>query len=124
VREFIIAWYGRIPEDERDLPIIEVEGKILTPKDVYNEVLKGTELGEKAQKLIERLASPMTLTYEDTEMLRRVAFERIKKKLSALPSGTKVGTLSGEVLTVDEFLERERDRLIQYEVQKILSLLR
>jgi len=93
MREFIIAWFARLPEDEKDLPIVEVEGKILTPRQIYEEVLKGTELGEKAQKVIERLRSPMTLSYEDTEMLRRVALERAKRKLSALPPGTKVGTL-------------------------------
>jgi len=124
VRGLIESWFNMLPEDEKDLPIVEVDGVILTPRQVYEEVIKGTELGERAQKVIERLRSPMTLSYEDTEMLRRVALERAKKKLASLPPGVKIGTLSGDVLTPEEFLQRARDYIIDYEVRKILSLVR
>jgi len=124
-KEFIESWYRRIPELERDLPIILIEGRVYTPREVYNEVMRGTRLGELMQGKLERLASPNTMTYEDIAELRQVAFERAKKIANKLPRDFSIVSISGRIAKgPEEILDALREAAIKYETEKVLKLIR
>jgi len=124
-KEFIESWYRRIPELERDLPIILIEGRVYTPREVYNEVMRGTRLGELMQGKLERLASPNTMTYEDIAELRQVAFERAKKIANKLARDFSIVSISGRIAKgPEEILDALREAAIKYETEKVLKLIR
>jgi len=124
-KEFIEDWYRRIPELERDLPIILIEGRVYTPREVYNEVMRGTRLGELMQSKLERLSSPNSLTYEDLAELRQVALERAKKVVEKLPRDFSIIAISGKIVRgPEEILDALREAAIKYETEKILKLIR
>ncbi len=122
---FIKQWYSRIPEMERDLPLIYYKGKVYSPKDVYEEVVeKHSELGEELQNMLERMASPHTVSYEDLKSIKIAAEERIKKLLDYLPKDFSIVALSGEIIGKDQILERLRNAAIEFEMRKILKLIK
>jgi len=78
-RETIERWYTSLPEYERDMPLITVEGKSYTPNEVLREVRNGTALGEKLQEKVE--------TGGLRERLEALAKERVTKLLEKRPAG-------------------------------------
>ncbi|MCD6407331.1 hypothetical protein J7L81_05625 [Candidatus Aerophobetes bacterium] len=123
-REFVERWYSSIPEFERDLPIILVDGRVYTPREIYNEVMKGTPLGEKLQMELERLRSPHSLTYEDLRKLQEVAWERVKRIVKGLPKDFSVVSLSGMIVRGEKIAEVLKDSAVNYEMRKIIGLIR
>jgi hypothetical protein len=75
------AWFSRIPEFERDLPIILVDGAVYTPREVLREVEAGTALGLKMQRMLEQMRSSPTQTSDFIEVGRA----RALKKVESLP---------------------------------------
>lgn len=121
-KELVSKWYSKIPELERDLPIILVDGKVYTPREVYEEVMKGTELGEKMQETLERYRESHSATYGE---LKKIAEERVKKILSWLPEDFSIVSLSGKVAKgSDEIYKAIGDIAVKYEMNNILRIVR
>jgi len=123
--ELIRQWYSNIPEMERDLPVLMVDGNVYTPREIYNEVMKGTELGKKMQEKIEKLRSPHSFYYSDLRELREVAYERIKRIVQDLPEGFSIVSVGGRIITDKEGIyEALKDSAVEIEMKKILDILR
>lgn len=121
-KELVSEWYSKIPEIERDLPIILVDGKVYTPREVYEEVMNGTELGEKMQETLERYRESHSATYDE---LKTIAEERVKKILSWLPKDFSIVSLSGKVAKgADEIYKAIGDEAVRYEMNNILRIVR
>jgi len=124
-KEFIERWYSSIPPIERDLPILLIDGKVYSPREVYEEVMKGTELGNRMQEKIERIRSSQSLTYGDLREIEHVARERVMWVLRNLPKNFSIVSLSGKVATgADEIFAAIGDKAIRYEYERVLRILR
>lgn len=124
-REFIEKWYKSIPKMERDLPIILIDGKVYTPNEVYEEVMKGTELGEIMQSKLERMSSQHSMTYEDLREIRHIAYERVKRILEDLPKDFSIVSLSGKIAKgKDEIFKAIGKSAIEYEMKRVIRLIR
>jgi hypothetical protein len=72
------AWYNRLPPAERDLPIVILDGVAYTPNMVLAEVMRGSIIGDRLQRLIEegrlgtsRLEEEQLAKIRLRELLRR-----------------------------------------------------
>lgn len=122
MREFIEAWYRRIPEMERDLPVILVGDRVYTPREVYEEVVRGTKLGEVMQSKIERMAS--LNSYEDLRELKQVALERVKRILEDLPEDFSIVSLDGKIAKGKEIFKAIGKAAVEYEMSRVAKLIR
>jgi len=78
--EAVRRWFSRLPELQRDLPILIVDGAAYTPRMILSEVERGTPLGSRLQALLE--AGRMgTQPWEEEALLRL----RVKSILQRMP---------------------------------------
>jgi len=65
VQEVIQEWFEAMPEGMRDIPMVaiyvEEVARVLTPRQVYEEVMAETELGREIEKAIIKLALELLL---------------------------------------------------------------
>jgi len=83
--ELVSRWFQKLPQYERDLPLLVVNGVAYTPRAALQEVRRDTALGRKLQTLIEAGrfgAQEWTL-----------AKLRLKKMLETMPEKPLVATL-------------------------------
>ncbi len=123
-KEFIEKWYNKIPEVERNLPIIYFEGKVYTPKEIYDEVMGGSEVGEKIQKMLERMASPHTIYDSDIPNLKKAAEHRVKKIIEMLPDNFTMASLSGLVIDKKKIEKMLWKEAVETELNKIIKLIK
>lgn len=127
-KEFIQRWYAKIPELERDLPIIMIDNRVYTPREVYNEVMANTDLGRQMQAKLEKLASPYTFTYEDIKEINYIARKRVEQTIKNLPRGfSLVSIIDGQkVVWSPEQLEKSPlfQKAVEHEMRKVVQLLR
>ena len=88
-----VADLSRIGEDT--LPYTEIDGKVLTPRDILREVEANTPLGQKLRVLLGD--PPLKLSYN--LLVKR--FEERVKQGKALP----IATIGGKILTPEQQLE-------------------
>jgi len=99
-KQAVTNWYNKIPDAEKDLPLLIVEGNAYTPRMALSEVTRGTPLGNKLQNLIE--TKKFGTTYEQEELLAKI---RRKQILESLPPDKPIyATLSGKVFTPRQLL--------------------
>jgi len=55
----IRKWIKRLPKAELRMPILEVEGKYLSPLDILREAERGSRIGLLAQRMLE-VSSPLS----------------------------------------------------------------
>jgi len=80
-------WVSKLPESERNKPIIYYRGRFWTPNEILKEVEAGSEIGEELQNLLEKIVG--VLPYSNIElskhelqiMLDKVAKKRLIEKL-------------------------------------------
>ena len=82
-------WFNRLPEAERDLPIVTVGGVAFTPRMILAEVERGTPLGRRLQAMIET----GQLAASGPEDLERLAKLRLKMVLERLPERPLIACL-------------------------------
>lgn len=113
-------WYDRLPEAERNLPIVHVGHVVYTPSQILFEVSRGSPLGEQLQKMVEAgdFGTPL-------EKIAEMRLEQLLKQ--GIPYD--IVTLSGRVLTPQELLEEIKKRtplgkqLIQAEIKQMKRVL-
>jgi len=124
MREIVIRWFERIPPVERDEPLIidEVTGRAYSPREVLREVLRGTSLGERLQRKIERGSLGNLMT-------RELAKKRVLRMLENLPPEVQLATFSGKTYSREELIylvQREIGvgrMLIETEIERMRELL-
>jgi len=85
------------PPHERDKPVLSLDGRLYTPSDIYREVMAGTPLGERLQRVLESLrlsTSLHALVYQFWDVGRA----RALKWVDELPPNFSMITISGEVI--------------------------
>jgi len=127
-KEFVERWYSRIPEMEKDLPIILLDNKVYTPREIYEEVVKGTELGDKLQMKLEMMyrkaTSAHTFGYEDIREIRQVAYERVKRIIENLPKDFSIASFSGRIVSGKKIFDAIGKKAVEYEMERVIKLLR
>jgi len=124
-REIVREWYGRLPPAERNVKLVydEITDKYYTPRQVLEEVERGTNLGRRLQEKIEA----GRLTSED--VLRRLAKIRLRETIGKLPPQWGVATV-GKVYSKEELMRMiEEDvgvgkRMIEMEMEEMQRLMR
>ena len=102
-KEFVRRWFSRLPEVEKDLPLVIIGGVAYTPRMIYEEVMRGTPLGEKLQGMLE--AGRLGTTLSDLYRLAKLRLRELLKRYP--PDKPIVGVIAGEgeyVLTAGELL--------------------
>jgi len=94
-KEFVRKWYNGIPPVERNLPILLHNGKVYTPNEIYNEVMKGTKLGEELQMKLERLSASHSFTIDDLKEVNYLAELRVEEVLKNLPNDIILTAIGG-----------------------------
>lgn len=90
------AWLNAIPERDRGLPFIEVQGRMLTPRQMLSEAEAGTSIGVEAQRRWEAgvVGTPDSLLEE-----------RIRERLARFPPDKPLFiTLGGKPMTPSDVL--------------------
>jgi len=97
-------WFDKLPEYEKDLPLLMVNGTAYTPRTALNEVQRNTALGQKLQAMIERGTVGTLASEEDTlarlrlnELLRREPERPMFATLTLPPRTYKPSDLLREV---------------------------
>jgi len=100
MKELVSNWFSKLPEGERDLPLLLSDGYAYTPRVAYNEVMRGSDLGNKLQALIE--SGRFGTTYLDEQTIAKM---RLTEIMRTKPDKPLFATLSGKVFTPTELLQ-------------------
>lgn len=107
-RELVRRWFSKLPEHEKDLPIIIYNGVAYTPRMILMEVERGTPVGEYLQRKLE--VGSYGTTPEEEYHLAMIRLEQILRKYP--PNKPIVGVLSYPPyeLTPEDLLNEIRNR--------------
>lgn len=95
------AWFNKLSEQEKDLPLLIFGGSAYSPRATLDEVKRGTPLGEQLQKLVERQS--FGTTYQEEQRLAKIrCIITLQKKLLDKPL---FATLSGKVFTPRQMIQ-------------------
>jgi len=103
--DLVRRWFNKLPNYEKDLPLLIVNGTAYTPQAALTEVERNTELGRKLQALIEQKSIGTTLAEEAT-----LAKIRLKEILKTMPEKPLFATL---ILPARTWTPHEIEREIQ-----------
>ena len=95
----VSQWLNKLPEAEKDLPLLIADGLAYTPRAALAEVMRGSPLGDKLQRLIETGSFGTTFSDEQT-----IAKMRLTEIMRTKPEKPLFATLSGKVFTPSELL--------------------
>lgn len=99
-----LEWYNRLPEWEKDLPILFMDGRYWTPREIYEEVGRG---GVVASMLLRMLKAP-----QPQEYMRELAKARLLTLIEKYPVDVATLSLEHPVYTAEELkslIERDID---------------
>jgi len=77
---FIESWFSNLPDYEKGMPIIKLNGVSYNPQQILREVRKGTSLGKELQRKVESSRSAHSFKEDET-----LAEERLTKLLKEKP---------------------------------------
>lgn len=126
--EVVRRWFEKLPELERDLPLVILDGVAWTPRAILAEVSRGTPTGERLQALVE--AGRLGTSYAEEMALVKY---RLREILSRYPPGKPiiaVLSIPTRAMTPEDLLrevEQETQlgkRLIRAELEHMRYLLR
>jgi len=126
--ERIRAWFNRLPEVQRDLPIVIYDGVAYTPRMILDEVQRATPLGARLQALVEAGRFGTTPTEEEALLKTRVRMilERMppdKPVIATLGIPSKVYTPRDLISEVERQTETGR-KLMEAEKEAMKVFLR
>lgn len=99
-KELVTRWFTRLGVAEQDLPLLILEGNVYTPRTAYNEVTRGSALGDKLQALIE--TGRFGTTAQEEQQVAKIRLKQIFQKDADKPV---FATLSGKTFTRSELLD-------------------
>lgn len=74
-KEIVARWFNKLSVAERNKPLLILNGLAYTPQATYNEVMRGSEIGEKLQNLIEQGKYGTTFEEEQELMKQRLTMD-------------------------------------------------
>jgi len=125
-KQVVSNWFNKLSDVEKNLPLLIYQGGVYSPRMAYDEVMRGSPLGDALQVLIEQRSFGTTSTDEQT-----IAKLRLTEIMRTKPDKPSFATLSGKVFTPSQLLaeiENETDvgrQWINTEIQhmqKIVSV--
>lgn len=99
-KELVQKWYNALPNAEKDLPLILLDGIVYTPTTAYNEVNRNSPVGIRLQALIEQ--GKFGTSTEDEQAIAKT---RLEQRMRSLPDKPLFATLSNKVFTPSQLLE-------------------
>lgn len=125
--EYIRKWFNRLPESERDLPIVILNGIAYTPRMILHEVERGSKIGEELQTKVE--AGSFGTTEEEAYNLALIRLKEILKRYP--PNKPVIAVLSNPpvTLTPEQIIEQVEKRtplgkrFVEAELQQVKYLL-
>jgi len=99
-KELVSNWFSKLPENEKDLPLLLSDGLAYTPRTAYNEVMRGSPVGDKLQALIE--TGRFGTTTEDEQAIAKT---RLEQWLKQQPDKPLFATLSNKTFTPSQLLQ-------------------
>ena len=99
-KDLVQKWYEHLPNQERELPLILLDGIVYTPTTAYNEVMRDSPVGIRLQALIEQ--GKFGTSTEDEQAIAKT---RLEQWLSTQPDKPLFATLSNKVFTPSQLLE-------------------
>jgi len=81
-------WFEKLPDYEKDIPLLILDGKAYTPRATLAEVERGTELGKRLQDLVEKKTFGTLASDEET-----LAKLRSKAIIGTMPDKPLFATL-------------------------------
>jgi hypothetical protein len=102
-KELISAWFGKLSDAERNLPLLIVAGVAYTPRAVYDEVMRDSPLGNQLQALVERQS--FGTSYSDEQSIAKLRLTEIMRTKPEKPLFATL-TLDGQrTFTPSELLQ-------------------
>ena len=98
-KELVTRWFNRLALGEQDLPLLLSGGFAYTPRMAYDEVMRGSNLGNQLQALIE--SGRFGTSISDEQAIARTRLEQI---LKSKPDKPLFATLSNKVFTPSQLL--------------------
>jgi len=98
-KQVVSNWFSKLGQSEKNLPLLIYQGIVYTPQAVYDEVMRGSPLGDALQSLIEKQSFGTSAEDEQT-----VAKLRLTQIMRTKPDKPLFATLSGKVFTPSELL--------------------
>jgi len=125
---FIESWFSNLPDYERGMPIIKLNGVSYSPQQILREVRRGSSIGKELQKKVE--SSRLAHSFEEDEAL---AEERLTKLLKEKP--IRIAMLTRPETGKEEFSSKEliehikkKDELgkalVESEVEQVEAMLK
>jgi len=68
--QLIRLWVSKLPPSELDMPIIMLNGVAYTPRQILEEVERGTQLGAVLQRMVETGAASLSQSEEEESLPR------------------------------------------------------
>lgn len=125
-KELVTRWYNKISTAERNLPLLLVDGYAYTPQMTYDEVNRGSALGNRLQSLIE--SGRFGTSSLDEVAIAKV---RIQQILQSKPQDKILfATMSNKTFTPAQLLEEINSgtqigqQWISGEISRMTSLVR
>lgn len=88
-KQVVSNWFGKLGQLEKNLPLLIYQGNVYTPQAAYDEVMRGSPLGDALQNLIEKQSFGTTATDEQT-----VAKLRLTEIMRNKPDKPYIATLT------------------------------
>lgn len=74
-KELVTRWFNKLSVAERNKPLLILNGLAYTPQATYDEVMRGTPVGDKLQNLIEQGKYGTTFQEEQELMKQRLTMD-------------------------------------------------
>lgn len=78
-KELVTKWFNKISNEEKDMPLLVLNGLAYTPRQTLNEVMRGSEIGDQLQNLIEQGKFGTALSDEQALIKERLKITLGKK---------------------------------------------
>lgn len=69
-KDLVTKWFNKLANAEKNLPLLILDGLAYTPQQTFNEVMRGSPLGDRLQNLIEQGKFGTTFE-EEQELLKQ-----------------------------------------------------
>lgn len=74
-KELVTRWFNKLSVAERNKPLLILNGLAYTPQATFDEVMRGTPVGDKLQNLIEQGKYGTTFEEEQELMKQRLTMD-------------------------------------------------
>ncbi len=102
-KELVTRWYNQLSQAERNLPLLIYQGNVYTPQATYDEVIRGSPLGDELQKLIEMQS--FGTSAEDEQTVAKLRLTQIMRTNPDKPYIAALTDIGPKVFTPSQLLQ-------------------